>query len=86
MCGESWGRLARHVVVQRLCDCIALILLLYGSAVDDLLLLLGSGAVLIGSLSRYLALLCIDLPKPLCGALRAFSLTVLSGAIFLSFW
>lgn len=85
MYGEPQDRAAKHAAVQRLCDCIALALLLYGFVADDLPLLLGVGAILAGSLPRYLALLRIDVPKPLCDALRAFSLTVLAGAIVLSF-
>lgn len=86
MYGEPQDRSAKHAAVRRLCDCIALALLLYALAADDLPLLLGAGAILLGSLPRYFVLLHIGLPQPFLRGLRAFSLTVLAGAIVWSLW
>lgn len=86
MYGEPQDRAAKHAAVQRLCDCIALALLLYAFSVNDLPLVLGAGAVLLGSLPRYFAALRIGLPQPFLRGLRAFSLTVLAGAIVWSLW
>lgn len=86
MYGDPQDRSAKHAAVQRLCDCIALALLLYAFVADDLPLLLGASAILVGSLPRYIASLRINLPQPFLRGLRAFSLTVLLGAIVWSLW
>lgn len=84
MYGEPQNKAVKHAAVQRLCGGIAIALLLYAFVKSDWPLLLGAGAVLLGSLPQYLVLLRIDLPKPLCAFLRAFSLTVLVGAILIA--